>query len=239
MSKELGGYFNEERSEEMANASEVESNGSGPVLFPGTFRMRVATKKFEAKSGNIITSPELKPTKNKSLGLNFILETVGDVGEVEAGSSVFTNITVSPATNATKEKVKNTMKFAKPRLAALLGPKKMAEFKYDEQWFIDNLTADFELKEGSDKDYVVKTGHSMNHDVMVTLKVGVYNDEPTLNVSSMHMAEDDEESSISGKSIEEEGDAFAAGEEDGADDGAAIDALGDKAVDGVETPEEF
>jgi len=240
MSEEFGDeYFNDSVDGALKDASDVESNGADQLDFAGNYLMRVVTKKFTTKEDKTYAFPRLeKSEQKKSLQCKLILEVVdGTVDKdgkpvVEAGAYVYENLTLSPAPGASKEKVVNTMKMLKPRLAALVGKENIPE-KYTMDWVKEWLLADFE-EDGND--FKVTRNHKMDNLVMCQFKVGVYNNKPTLNLKSMKRADTDAKSETTGESIS----AKATFEDSSTGDENAINALASgEAPDGAADIEVF
>ncbi len=191
-------FFDDNVNNAMNDASSEDTNGGFKIERPGIYRMAVVSKKF-AKDDKEFSFPMLKKSANKgSLLCDFMLEVVDGVDDVEAGAYTYSNITLAPAPGATAKKVKDTMKMLKPRLGALVGKEHVENFRFDLAWVKEYLTADFE-KDGDD--FVVVRDHKMKNEVMVTMVPDIYNNKPTLNITSIKIAVEGDESKVTGPSI--------------------------------------
>lgn len=208
--EKISGFFEDGNAAASMNDAPEEAQKFGSALeYAGKYRMKVVSKKFKTKAGDIFEFPNVKVSETKgSLLLNFILETVEATTEQPAGSSAYGMVVLAPKPGSTKKKVDDTMRFAKPRLAALLGKEAMKSFDYGEEWIIDNLTSEFKKTKGKDE-WEMTDDHAMQNDVMVTFEVDEYQGKIKLAISDIAPVKDGDESYSIGKSINEEEDAFA------------------------------
>jgi len=223
MSAEYGSFFTEQVEGAMEEAS-IESIGSGRLEYPGKYLMRVVARKYK-KDTEVHAYPNIKITeKSKALQLNFILEVVDGTEHVEAGTYDYGSLILAPAAGASDKKVKDTMKFLKPRLAALMGKETMESFKFNKEWVDSNLLAEFK-KDG--EDYVVKRNHKMTNLVMVEFETELYNNKVKLNIKDMRAAKEGDKSVTTGESI-------SVRKDESDNDSRVIDALaGGKVPDGI------
>ena len=156
----------------------------------GTYLMEVATFAFNDKttkemrcSPEIIFSP-----KSKALILLINLRVVDGTSTVPAGSSIFSNIVISPASGASQEKIDNTMSMMKPKIAALTG---ISDIKFEATWLEENLQPVFK-KTG--KKFELVKDHKMKQRVMVTVEDDIYLEREVLKVTSIVKAKEGDKS---------------------------------------------
>lgn len=197
MSTTYGSYFTEQVEGAMEDAS-LEGNTTSRLTFPGEYLMRVISRKYK-KDNEFHMFPNIKPTdKTKALQLNFILEVVDGTDKVTAGTYDYGSLILAPAPGATEKKIKDTMNFLKPRLAALIGKEAMEKFKFNVEWVDEHLLAEFK-KDGDE--YVVKRNHKMTNLVMVKFEPDIYNNKVKLSITEIRAAKDGDKSITTGESI--------------------------------------
>lgn len=187
----LQDFFNDQSEEEQkarqASVDQASSEGmSVPLKVSGTFLMEVGTYAFpDKKTKEMRTSPELKISETKgSLMLLVSLRVIDSAPGVPKGSSILTNIVLSPAKGANKETMDNTMKLMKPRIVALTGEENIS---ITSDWFDEWLLPKFEVEKNGK--YKMIKDHKMKKQVMVVIEDDVYNDKPTLAVKSIIRAQ--------------------------------------------------
>ena len=182
----LQNFFNDQSEEdqkarqESVNKASSES-GSLPLKVSGTFLMEVGTYAFsDKKTKEMRTSPELKVSDTKGSLMLLISLRVADVAPgVPKGSSILTNVVLSPAKGANVETLDNTMKLMKPRIIALTGSEKIS---VTAEWIDEWLLPKFVEENGK---YKLIKDHKMKKKVMVVIEDDVYNDKPTLSVKAI------------------------------------------------------
>jgi hypothetical protein len=185
--KDLGAFLNEETSKDMRETKVNTRNEQ--VKVPGKFRMRVDSKKFKNKDGDIIVTPNLRVKEdNKNLCLDINLYVVDGTPNVPAGSFVYKTLVVAPSEETRKgagyEKFKTALSITKQTLSALIGKEEIDKASFDSDWYISNVTSDFDEKLNETRH------HKMTKDVMVTVESGYYNNKPSINVVSIYPAKD-------------------------------------------------
>lgn len=190
MSEILQDFFNnqseDEQRERQASVDQASSeSGSLPLKVSGSYLMEVATFAFtDKKSKKMRTSPELKVSETKgSLMLVLSLRVVDGAPGVPKGSSIITNIVLSPAKGANKETLDNTMRLMKPRVAALTGQKSIS---VTSDWIEEWLLPKFEDKNGK---YTMIKDHKMKEKVMVIVDDDIYLEKPVLAVKQIMKAQ--------------------------------------------------
>ncbi len=186
----LKNFFNNQSEEEQqarqASVDNASSEASSlPLKVSGSFLMEVGTYAFtDRKLKTMRTSPEYKISETKgSLMLLLSLRVVDGAPGVPKGSSILTNIVLSPATGANKETLDNTMNLMKPKIAALTGEKKIS---ITADWFDEWLVPKFVEEDGK---YKLIKDHKMKKQVIVIVEDSVYNDKPVLAVKSIITAQ--------------------------------------------------
>lgn len=142
--------------------------------------MEVPTFAWRDKNENKCTSPTLRVSeRKKSLMLVISLKVADSTPPVLKGSSIMTNIVISPAAGANQETIDNTMRLMKPRLSALLGHDNIS---ITPEWIDQNLIPEF--KEENNQ-FVLVRDHKLKQKVMVTVEDDVYENKPVLKVAQI------------------------------------------------------
>jgi len=201
----LQDFFNnqseeDQKSRQSAIDSASSEGGPLPLKVSGSFLMEVGTAAFkDKKTKTMRTSPELKVSETKgSLMLLLSLRVADGAPGVPKGSSILTNVVLSPAKGANKETLDNTMRLMKPRIVALTGEEKIS---ITPDWIDEWLLPKF-VEEGGQ--YKMIKDHKMKKKVMVIVEDDVYNDKPVLSVKSIMKAKDGDKSAPNEVVIKEE-----------------------------------
>jgi hypothetical protein len=167
MSEELHGFFSAQ-DEEQKELQQSSMNGASSeeksqrITIPGRYKCEVATFAYRE---NVTNKLKIFPSvfiseKKKSLNLTISLRTVESLPKVPKGSSIFCNIVLCP-NSKDKEAIDKTMRFTKPRLAALTGTDNIS---VTEAWFAEWLLPKYEER---GKELVLVRDHKMKQQVMV------------------------------------------------------------------------
>jgi len=182
----LQNFFNTQTEEDQKAREESikqasSEGGSLPLKVSGAFLMEAGTYAFtDKKTKEMRTSPELKVSDTKgSLMLFLSLKVVDGAPGAPKGSSILTNIVLSPATGANKQTLDNTMNLMKPKLVALTGE---SSISVTPEWIDEWLLPKFVSENGK---YKMVKDHKMKRQVMVIVEDDVYNDKPTLSVKAI------------------------------------------------------
>jgi len=196
MSEVLNTFFDGQTEEDAkarqdaANKASTEA-GSLPLKISGQYLMEVGTFAYPDKKSpgkEMLTSPALKLSEKKSLMLVLSLRVSDGTPQVAKGSSIITNIVLSPAKGASNDTLDKTMKFMKPKIAALTGEENITvDAKWIEEWLIPT----FKDNNGT---YELIKDHKMKKKVMVVIEDDFYNNNPTLKVSQIRKANAGEKS---------------------------------------------
>ena len=167
------------RQASMDNASS--ESGTLPLKVSGTYLMEVATFAWRDKdSKEMRVSPEpFVSEKKKSLNLRISLRVVDGTPQAPKGSSIITNINLSPAAGADQEKFDNVNRILKPKLAILTGEK---DIKLSAEWFEEWLIAKFKEEDGQ---FVLKKDHKMKKQFLAIVEDDIYKDKETLKVTTL------------------------------------------------------
>jgi len=172
--------------QDAANKASTEA-GSLALKVSGQYLMEVGTfaypDKKDEKKKKMLTSPMLKLSETtNSLMLVISLKVVDGTPQAPKGSSIMTNIVLSPAKGAGPDTLEKTMKFMKPKISALTGEENITiDAKWIEEWLIPK----FEDKDGK---YELIKDHKMKKKVMVVIEDDFYNNKPTLKVTQIRKA---------------------------------------------------
>ena len=147
----------EKRLRQLSMDSTSTEGGVLPLKVSGTYLMEVATYAFRDKNTKkmrVSPEPYISETKN-SLNLTLNLKVVDGTPQAPKGSSIFTNLVLSPAAGADREKFDSVNRMLKPRLAVLTGE---TNVKLNADWFEEWLIAEFEERDGK---FVMIKDHKM------------------------------------------------------------------------------
>lgn len=184
--KIAGNFFGKSQQEAMDNAS-TEAIGGEQLTWTGTFPMRVVSKKFKKSDGEEVEFPRFEVAETGTLMLVNILEVTEDVGPVKAGTYTYDRLSIAADEDATEEKRRKIASFCKPRLAAMIGKEEIENFKFTEEWCIENLLSEFDSEENG---YKVTKDHNMKNTLSVKFIVKAYQGEPRLEIKSMTEADE-------------------------------------------------
>lgn len=200
MNKQLSDFYSQ-HGDQAKVAKEILDESSSTPMSPkldvsGRYLMRVDTRTYLDKDTKEIRySPEITVSKTKgSLILTISLVVVDGTNLVPKGSYIITTLVLMPKPGASEEKFINTMRMLKPRLVALLGTEDIDIG--DGEWVEENLLPKFEGQK-------LLRDHKMKNLVMVNVEDDVYNDSPTLKVTSIVAAKpgDHSESNVATPNI--------------------------------------
>jgi len=169
------------KAQKIVDATSSEQVQINKLTVSGRYLMEVPTFAFiDKQTKEMRHSPEvICSAKTKSLILVINLRVVDGTPAVPAGSSIFANITISPAAGATEDKLRKTISLMKPRISALTGTDNIS---LEPEWIEEYLVPTFESKDGKFK--LIKD-HKMKKRVMVTVEDSIYKEKEVLNVTSI------------------------------------------------------
>ena len=198
MTNILDDFFDGQTEEEAKSRQEAANKASTdtgplPLKISGHYLMEVGTfaypDKKDKEKKKILTRPMLKLSEStNSLMLVISLKVVDGTPQVPKGSSIMTNVVLSPAKGAGPETLEKTMRFMKPKIAALTGEDNIT---VDAEWIEEWLVPTFENKDGN---YELIKDHKMKKKVMVVVEDDFYNNKPTLKVTQIRKASAGEKS---------------------------------------------
>jgi len=165
-SKDLGSFMSKESrtlaGQQSMNEASSDNPKSEPIGVPGRYLCEVATFAYD-KNHDKMVFPKVFVSQSKgSLNMSLSLRVVDGTPLVQKGSSIFTNIVLCPKSDK-KEDIDKTMRFAKPKLAALTGTEKIS---FTNEWMHEHLVACFDKKDGK---YVLTKDHKMKQQVMAVV----------------------------------------------------------------------
>lgn len=165
MADDLGKFFSSISGENQERVQRAIDNAQGEKtsVFPGKYIMQVLSFAWKDKnSGEMKVVPSFYITRKNSLQLRIALEvTDGGTKEVPAGSTIFHNVTISPAQNADDAKIETIMRFTKPILQALTG---VQNIEFTKDWLSEYCSAEYKEVAGQ---YKMSKDHKMKKKVYV------------------------------------------------------------------------
>jgi hypothetical protein len=163
----LHGFFSsqdeEQKKLQQSSMSGASAEERAPkITIPGRYKCEVATFAYRE---NVTNKLKIFPTifiseKKGSLNLTISLKTVEPTQKIAMGSTIYANIVLCP-NSKDKEAIDKTMRFTKPRLAALTGTDNIS---VTEEWFEEWLIPKYEER---GKELVLVKDHKMKQQVMV------------------------------------------------------------------------
>ena len=137
--------------------------------------------------------------KTKSLMLLISLKVADGAPGAPKGSSILTNIVLSPIKGADKKTLENTIRLMKPRIVALTGEENIS---ITPEWIDEWLVPEFAKKpEGG---YELVKDHKMKKQVMVIIEDDLYENKAVLKVKSIMKAQPGDKSIPNDVVVEEE-----------------------------------